>query len=302
MRVAISGATTAVGRLLVKGLLENSADITILGRSEARCKTLFPTGVKFHYFNFSDGANSPLESVRLDAVIHLAAVTPTGNPRRVDYLGNVFAATKIARLASASGAAHVLYSSTLSILPNKLSTVSENTIPLPANPYALSKYVAEKILQSKLGKDRLIGVRLPGIVTGEDGGGFINRLIKEISKEEEINLRSPFESGNRFLPAQEVANFFMHLLYRKNVRGAVFPIGSSGSILAHELISLIGSHVGKVPRVSYRSQKKRERIVDIRFAERTYGYSFPETKVCLAAFLAGEQENVLHRNGGEGHE
>lgn len=295
MRVAISGATTAVGRLIVKGLLENSADVTVLGRSEARCKKLFPKGVKFQYFNFSEFSDSLIEKVRLDAVVHLAAVTPAGNPRSVDYLGNVSAATKIARLATASGATRVLYSSTLSILPSNLSRLSERTIPLPADAYAFSKYVAEKTLKSKLGKDRLIGVRLPGIVTGENGAGFINHLIEKISSEEVIDLRSPFESGNRFLPAQEVANFFVHLLYVNNAKGAVFPIGSSGSILADELVSIIGSHIGTIPRVSYLSHRKIERLVDIRFAERSYGYSFPEANVSLAAFLAGHQDNILRR-------
>ena len=143
LRIAVTGARGFVGRELCAIVQKHQCDVLPVGHQDGRESPSLHDG---------PGWQRILTGTR--AVIHLAArahvlretkASPLDEIRRV----NVEGALCVARAAVAAGVRRFVFVSSIKVLGTESNAEAfcENTVPRPAEPYALSKYEAEQGLE-----------------------------------------------------------------------------------------------------------------------------------------------------------
>lgn len=127
-------------------------------------------------------ANLPPHS---DIILNLAAVhREPGHAPREYYETNILGAENVCAYASASGAAQIIFTSSIAPYGSGEEIKNEDSLPVPETPYGSSKLVAEKIhvaWQQANPSRRLIVLR-PGVVYGPGEQANVTRLVRSLVK------------------------------------------------------------------------------------------------------------------------
>lgn len=180
------------------------------------------------------------------AILHLAARIPGSyNAAELErcLFDNMASVQNIVKVASKQQDCHLLYASSVSVYGNNHEIpLSEASLPMPSNYYALSKYMGELLFQ-------LDSNRMPVTVyriSSPYGPGYIRRSVitifcSQVLRSCDINL---FGSGDRsqdFIYIDDIIDAF--LLAIKKRRTGVFNLCSGTSTSMHDLAGLVLSLV-----------------------------------------------------------
>lgn len=160
-RLAITGASGHVGRLIVPRLAGHGIELVLLGRDPSRLRTIFPDHTVFSY----DDMGAALTGC--EAVLHLA-VTNNDSSASLEEMRivNVDFLTNVARAARDAGVQKFINATTLHALDARRT-----------DPYSKTKREGEAALAAISGLD-VVQLRLPSVYGDRFSGrlGALNRL------------------------------------------------------------------------------------------------------------------------------
>ena len=184
-RIAVTGATGFVGRSLIVRLQREAVDVVAIARSRPLDDNLL--GNLYFFTDYLDTASLADLFSSCDVVIHLAALAHQIS-RSSPALGmnayrraNLESLVSVARAASQARVRRLVFVSSIGV--NGSSTYgtpfTEADQPLPSEPYAITKFEAERALAEEL-LDSLTDwvVLRPPLVYGPGCPGNLERLIK----------------------------------------------------------------------------------------------------------------------------
>lgn len=120
----------------------------------------------------------------ISLIVNLAAIHREPGHQDCEYYEtNLLGAENITELAEAIGCENIIFTSSISPYGVSERIKDENTLPLPATAYGVSKLVAEKIHRIWQAKDisnRYLVIVRPGVVFGPGERGNVSRLIKAV--------------------------------------------------------------------------------------------------------------------------
>lgn len=176
----------------------------------------------------------------LDVFIYSAAITRERGECPEKYIrDNALMAIKVVAFCRRNQVNRIIYLSSDEIY-GKLNTkyVDDRTIMVEPNIYAVTKYLAEKVIMDS-GIPYFI-LRLPGIVGKKWGKGFIYRLMDRISQNEEVTLYNADQYFNNIVDVEDLVEFIELLAcYATSDCSEIFLLGNTEKVQLLKLVEYI---------------------------------------------------------------
>jgi len=189
----------------------------------------------------------------MDSIIHLAAMDEhesAADPLKA-LLVNGAGAMRLVDAAAAAGSERVIYFSTAHVYRSPLTgTITEETLPRPTHPYAITHRVAEDYVLAAREKGLLEGlvVRLSNGIGAPvrpevDRWSLVgNDLCLQAAVNHALQLKTPGLQERDFIPISDIARGVEHLLSLDPSRtgDGLFNLGGECSMTIRALARLIG--------------------------------------------------------------
>ena len=184
-KILVTGGAGYIGSHAVLALLDAGYPVMVLDDISTGHAALVPKGAEFIQGNVSDmhALDRIFAQHEISAIMHFAAklIVPESvtNPG-LYYANNVGKFTALLQRAVTAGVKNFIFSSTAAVYGNPAtSPVTEDTTPLPINPYGSSKLMAEKVLADMATAHGLRAAVLRYFnVAGADPGGRSGQISK----------------------------------------------------------------------------------------------------------------------------
>lgn len=154
MSVLVTGGAGYIGSLTVAALRERGDDVVVLDNLSTGHRKAVPPLVPFYRGDIADQAlvSALIEKHKVTKVVHFAARSLVGesvvNPS-LYFLNNTVGALHFFDALLKSGVKNVVFSSTAAVYGEPQRTpIDENHPRAPSNPYGMSKYFIEQILDA----------------------------------------------------------------------------------------------------------------------------------------------------------
>lgn len=175
-----------------------------------------------------------------DIMIYSASITSLRNAEAGQYIrDNALCAVDMVEFCKKRQVKRIIYLSSDEIYGQMCtSQVTEETIMCSPSVYAMTKYLAERvIIDSGIGYYIL---RLPGIVGREWGSSFIYRLMDAVSKNKKVSLRYADREFNNVVDIDDLIDFIIRLIYRSDYADSeIFLLGNTEKITLINLVKYI---------------------------------------------------------------
>ena len=251
MRFAVTGGVGFIGSYLVKLLVEEGHEVTVIDNLyntvNSRLESLFPVinKIEFQKIDIRDHESMKKVLKNIDGVFHQAALTVVQDSfsRPEEYFDvNVRGTENIFKLAN-ENKFKVVYASSSSVYGHKLETpIAEDVERNPINPYGKTKLEAEHLAEkySKLNTE-IIGLRYFNIFgKGQtlEYAGVITKFLDRINEG-----KAPIIFGNGlqirdFIHVEDVAKANL-LAMESNSSNLIVNIGTGNAISILELANMM---------------------------------------------------------------
>lgn len=252
MNILLTGATGFLGRQLAQTLASSTRHAMIAGvRSEADLpvpQISIPAGLE------ADTDWAPALAGQ-DVVIHAAArahimtdeaVDPLTEYRRVNVEGTL----NLARQAASLGVARFVFLSSIGVNGNINTTpFTESDCPAPAEPYALSKWEAEKglwLVQQETGMEIVI-IR-PPLVYGPAAPGNFGRLVRWVDKGVPLPLGA-IHNKRSLVGIDNLVDLIVRCIDHPAAANQMFLAGDGEDLSSTELLRGVAKAMGKPARL-----------------------------------------------------
>ncbi|OGP64593.1 MAG: hypothetical protein A3K22_06445, partial [Deltaproteobacteria bacterium RBG_16_42_7] len=255
-RVLVTGASGFVGRSLCCSLLEKGYIVQGLFRTkdkftECRCCTEhFAVGEINAKTNWTDALN------RVDTVIHLASrvhfiqdtyVNPLDEYKRINTDGT----KRLAEMAVKARVRRMIFISTIKV--NGEQTIyqpfTEDDLPHPQDPYAVSKWEAELALkQISTGTGLEIVILRPPLVYGSGVKANFLRLLQLVDRGFFLPIGS-VDNHRSIIYLENLIDAIINCIDKTEAAGQTFLVSDEQDISTPDLIRMIASAMGKRPKL-----------------------------------------------------
>ncbi|WOV86477.1 NAD-dependent epimerase/dehydratase family protein [Sporosarcina oncorhynchi] len=153
MKVLITGGAGFIGSHVAEELVALNYNVVIIDNLATSSTNYLPNGIRFYQMDIQDpSVESIFKNEKPDIVIHLAAQTSVINSMKdpyFDFQSNTAATVKILDYSSNVGVKQFLFASTAAVYgDSKKLPLQESDVLDPQSFYAVSKYAAEKYIQT----------------------------------------------------------------------------------------------------------------------------------------------------------
>lgn len=255
-RILLTGGNGFVGSSLCKKLLSQKRQVTSAVRNASEWKGEDDPRLKLVSVGNIDAHTDWLVALEgCDRIVHLAARAHVLHDESKDALlefrkTNVDGTVQLARMAKDAGVKRFVYVSSIGVNGSVSSRpYHEDDIPIPVEPYAVSKLESELALQElcKNGEMELVIVR-PPLVYGPGCPGNFLRLMKLV----ESGLPLPFGSiHNRrsFVGVSNLVDLLTVCLFHPDASGRIFLASDMEDVSLPELLRILAKGMGKSARL-----------------------------------------------------
>lgn len=249
--VFITGATGFIGQALCVKMLEKGWRVAGAFREKSSSGDL-PAGVEGVQIedieNYYD-AHKNLEGI--DALIHLAGRAHVMNDAAIDPLGifrkiNVVGTERLARAAAKAGVKKFIFVSSIKVNGESSQVpYTEKDVPMPREPYGVSKYEAEQALKSVAAETGIKTVILrPTLVYGPGVKANFESLIKLVARGLPLPLKN-IHNRRSFIYLGNLTDAIFASVVHPKADGETFIVSDCMDISTPDLIRLIASAMGK---------------------------------------------------------
>lgn len=265
MRIFITGGAGYIGMTLTEMLLERGYDVIVLDAllygdevvnhliSNKRC-TVIKGDTRF--FN-------PSIMVGVDAVVDLAAISqpdPYGRIPEESFLEiNYRGSTRVAGIAKKHGVEKYIFASTCSVYGASLEPVDETSHPMPLEPYAKSKMLAEHEITKMANKHFcptiLRFATCYGLSRKMRFDLVVNSMTLALFKEGRIKVGRPGTQIRPVVHVKDAARAVVTVIEfadTDKISGEIFNVGSNEQVYQiKELANVIGKAIGRNYEIEY---------------------------------------------------
>lgn len=246
MKVLVTGANGFIGSSLVPKLEAVAHVARSAVRQDSGAAQGKAVGDLVCIGNIDSSTRWDKALVGVDVVIHLAARVhvmheTTDNPLDAFRKVNVQGTLNLARQAAEAGVKRFIYVSSIKVNGDRTLEFpyTDDDIPAPVDPYAISKHEAEKTL---LEFGRVSGMDVvivrPPLVYGSAVGGNFKRLMQLIER----GIPLPFASirnARSMVSVQNLVDFLIRCLEHPKAAGEIFLVADGKDWSTPELIRSI---------------------------------------------------------------
>ncbi len=252
-RALVTGATGFVGRAFVSSARGAGYRVTRALREKGQ-EAVGTEDVVIGSIGPGTEWGRALEEV--EVVVHLAArvhvmreraADPDAAFREVNTLGT----ERLARSAAAAGVRRLVYLSSVKVQGERTEgrPFRESDPPSPADPYARSKLAAEEVLASVAAATGLeVVIIRPPLVYGPGAGGNFARLVRLIGWGFPLPLGG-LENQRSLVSLDNLCDLMLHCLTHPGAAGGTFLLSDGRDLSTPELITLLGTGLGRRPRL-----------------------------------------------------
>jgi UDP-glucose 4-epimerase len=252
-RIAVTGGSGRLGRSLISGLAAAGHDLVSLDRQRSDAPELASIEQVEVDLTDAHSAGRAVESVRADALVHLAAIAvPFSAPEDVILRTNAALALNTLSAGVAAGVPRIVTASSPTVLgygaptgwvPERLP-LDETSPALPWNAYALSKHLAEqtmRMMQRQVGDaTRFAAFRPCYVIAPEEWHGAPTQqghTVRERLDDPALSAPAVFN----YVDARDVATFMDRLIAAMPdiPNGEVFFVGADDALAREPLSELI---------------------------------------------------------------
>jgi nucleoside-diphosphate-sugar epimerase len=247
--VLVTGANGFVGRALCGALLRDGHTVTSLIRRPGGC--LADTQEWVHPGqNFAELAEAWPVTLQADCAVHLAARVHVmrdlaSDPLTEFRMTNVEGTLRVARAARAKGVRRMVFVSSIKAMAEADAgrPLSEDTPPLPQDPYGQSKYEAEQALVQYGEESGLeIVIVRPPLVYGPDVGANFLRLMTAISRGLPLPLGA-IRAKRSLVYVENLADALAQCVTDPRAAGQCFHVADGEDLTVAELVRSLGKHL-----------------------------------------------------------
>lgn len=250
-KILVTGANGFIGTALCEKLAAEHRTVVGAVRTVTAASDL-PTGIE----RFAIGEIGPHTQWEralsgIDIVIHLAARVHVLGESEPDAISayrrvNVAGTKKMAQSAAAMGVRRFIYVSTVKVNGNgRPAAYSEHDRPMPADPYGISKYEAEQVLQEISESTDLECVVLrPPLVYGPRVKANFLQLLNMVAKGIPLPLAG-VKNKRSLLSVANLIDALVLCIHHPKAAGNTYLITDGEDISTPELIRKTAAALGK---------------------------------------------------------
>lgn len=288
--VLITGATGAVGPLVVKAFLEEGYSIRTLSIDPPSFDS-WPESIETRIGDITDPASVQSAMLGVDIVIHLAALLHIATPppalkHKYEKI-NVGGTSTVVKAAIKAGARRIVFFSTIAVYGEPYChIIAEDTPPYPNTFYAKTKLDAEKIVLEARNEDgsQIGSVLRLGAIYGAGIKGNYYRLVKSLANGSFIPIG---DCSNRrtLIYEKDVGRAAVLAASHKDAAGRVFNVSDGTFHTISEIIGTICSALGRnYPRISLPAKPMRWMAGLLEDSSRFLGFESPVTRSTIDKF------------------
>ena len=225
-----------------------------------------------------------LERPRPEAarLVHLAGRLPTA-PVHEQIQSNVSFLQEVVCHCECHGVPEIVFASTNSIYAGHPGpSIDEEKVLIDPEVYALTKYLGERLLEhSRI--ERVLCLRLPGILELRRSTSFMSRLFDRLRSGEPVTLFNADHPFNHFLSIDALHDFLCALRLSRHFD--VVNLAAPAERTLFEVASTLKSLLGSSSPIVRRDGGPPPTRMDTTRAERVYGYSPPGVDATLRAWV-----------------
>jgi UDP-glucose 4-epimerase len=291
MKILVTGATGAVGMLVVEALHAAGYSIRTLSIDPAQLG-IWSNDVEARIGDVTDGLAVQAAMQDVDSVIHLAALLHIVNPppalqEKYERI-NVGGTSTVIGVAVRAGVRRVVFFSTIAVYGQSDGRVlTEDTPPHPDTFYARTKLAAERIVLEVKGADGgQIGTVLRlGAVYGSKIKGNYQRLVQALARGRFI-LVGHGSNRRTLVYDKDVARAAVLALEHPGAAGKIFNVSDGEFHTLNEIIESICAALGRrPPRLSLPSGIVRSVASVAEGGFRLFGLKAPVTRAMVDKYI-----------------
>ena len=260
----ITGGAGFIGSHVAKQCLEMNHEVIILDDLSGGFVDNIPNGAKF--IEGSINNNNLLYRIfseyNIDYVYHLAAYAAEGLShfiRSFNYENNLMGSINLINLAVKFKVKAFVFTSSIAVYGHLQPPFDEDTIPAPADPYAISKYAVELDLKAakSMWPDFNYIIFRPHNVFGENQNigdkyrNVIGIFMNQIMQDQPLTIFGDGNQTRAFSYIDDVAIPIAKSVDIKEAYNEIFNIGADTPYTVNSLVNFIGEAFNKTPKVKY---------------------------------------------------
>lgn len=288
----VTGAAGMSGAAVVDALLDRGWRVTALtGRSAGRMAARPRAGEALTVLP-ADLATGTLPPMALEAVVHAAARSPGPGVGPDDLVrDNVLGTRHLITHARASGAATVIFYSSLSVYGRITESVVDETTPrINPDVYGTTKFLGEEMVAAMAGEHcRSLSLRLPGILGPGATRNWLSGVLASARAGRPIRLFNPAAPFNNAVHACDLARMVGRLVDDEAWTGHdAVTVGARGTGTVEGIVRLVVDATGGRSLLEIDPSPRPSFVVASNRASKLYGYNAMDIMAMVQHFV---QEN-----------
>jgi len=284
-KVIVTGGSGFIGSHLVDALVDAGIQVTVIDKKKPR-KSLKNLHARYRLFDIqSEDAFEVIRKVKPDVVFHLAAHIHDRESVREPIMNaehNLIGTLNILEALRAVKNGRMIFASTGGVIYGNQKDLpcSEETIPVPETPYAISKLTAERymnfyhqVLNIPYVALRFANVYGPRQDSSAESGA-IGIFASALLRGEQAFINNDGETTRDYVYVSDAVDAFMKALESDYV--GVVNIGTGKETSTKELYELVASSVGTQTPPEYREEVLdvvKHSVLDAKRAKKELGWT-----------------------------
>ncbi|HUR96099.1 MAG TPA: NAD-dependent epimerase/dehydratase family protein [Gemmatimonadales bacterium] len=259
-RVLVTGGAGFIGSHLVRRLLEEGTEVTVVDDLSAPSALPVPSGVTWHRLRLPDARlRAIVAEGRFDRIYHLAGaayVPPSIEDPSGDLANNADVTLDVLEaVRRGSPRTPVVYTSSAAVYGSPtVLPISEATPIVPVSPYGVSKYAAEQYvsLYARLHGLRTGSLRLFSVFGPGQRKQVVFDLIAKLAADpERLDVIGAGTEMRDFIFVDDVVTAAALVMSDAPLEGEVYNVASGVGVTIRELVGHVVAVLGLTPAVRY---------------------------------------------------
>jgi nucleoside-diphosphate-sugar epimerase len=296
-RALVTGGAGFIGHHLVRGLLDDGLEVTVLDNLSTGRRDLVPAAARFVEGDVRDARNVSAAVEGADCVIHLAArvsIRASVDAFIEDAAVNLMGTLSLLDALARSDVRHAVFASSMAVYAELDEPLREDAPVVPSSPYGIAKLAAERywvLLLARAGIDatvlRYFNTYGPG-QTPTPYVGVITTFVDTLLRGEPPVVFGDGEQRRDFIHVDDVVRATKASLGPR-AAGRVFNVGTghgtSVNELATRLIAKLRPGLTPVHRPA-RPEEVRNAVADIAAISGALGFAPAKTEIDFDSVIA----------------